>query len=100
MAELRDLYFLGQSWEEFDVPKEKKYLLKYFDTPLQEAFLKYFFMFGEYSNFCDHTGIPCRDRWLNTLFERLQAYEQIHKQAKSNMDMTLLAKIEAGKYKL
>jgi hypothetical protein len=95
-----DLNFLGIKWEDAEIPKDKKYLLRYFNTPLQESFLKYVFLFGDCINFSDHTGIPCQDRWLKILSARLAAIELAHKEARANMDLTGLAKIESGKYKL
>lgn len=64
------------------------------------AVLKYFYVFGEIKNFPDHSGFPCRLFWLEKLVERHNRLESAHKQAKTNMDMSLLAKIESGKYKL
>ena len=100
MAQNRDLLLLAKKWEVIELPKEKKYLLKYFKTPLQTAFLKYVYVFGECVNFVDHTGNQCCARWLQTLYNRMQTLESLHRDAKVNMDMTLLAHIESGKYHL
>lgn len=99
MAQHRDLIFLARQFETVELPKEKKYLLRYFDTPLQTAFLKYVHVFGDYDNFVDHTGLACRLFWLQFLYNRLQGLEAAHKEARANMDMTALAHIESGKYK-
>lgn len=94
-----DLKLISLQLESVELPKEKKYLLKYFDTPLQIAFLKYFHVFGDYANFVDHTGISCQLKWLKTLHSKLQRIEKMHKEARSNMDLETLAKIESGKQK-
>lgn len=99
MAQNRDLMLLARQWEIVEIPKEKKYLLKYFKTPLQVAFLKYIYVFGDYSSFVDHTGIPCRTFWLEELFSRFENLEKIRTEARTNMDLPLLALIESGKYK-
>jgi hypothetical protein len=95
-----DLLFLARQWEIVELPKEKKYLLKYFDTPLQNVFIKYFYVFGNYSNFVDHTGFTCSERWLTTLHDRLQKLQKLHREARENMDMTALALIESGNFKI
>lgn len=100
MVQNPDLIFLARQWETVELPKDKKYLLKYFDTPLQMTFLKYVYVFENYSNFVDHTGFPCTTRWLAVLYNRLQTLQSLHRAARANMDMTALAKIESGKYKL
>lgn len=92
--------WISKSYETLELPKEKKYLLKYFRTKIQTSFLQYYFAFGEYNNFRDHTGIDCQIRWLNILFKKMQILEQIRQKARSDMDMKTLARIEAGKYKL
>lgn len=94
-----DLLWLSKAYESFEIPKEKKYLFKYFKTQIQQAFVRYFFAFGTYTNFKDHTGLDCQMRWLNILHRKLEALEKVRHEARANMDMTTLAKIEAGKYK-
>lgn len=99
----RDLDFIGKKFETVELPKEKRYLLKYFDTELQEAFVKYVHVFGSYDNFTDHTGIPCQPRWLKTLYNKLQRLESLHREAKSSLSedaLKTVALIESGKYKL
>ncbi len=95
----RDLFLLGRQFDFYELPKEKKYLLNYFDTPIQEAFLKYFFVFGDYKNFTDHTGNVVQMRWLKVLHEKLITIEKAHKEARANMDMAGLVDIEKGKLK-
>lgn len=103
MATTRDLSLISREFENLEFPKEKRYLLKYFNTVLQVAFLKYVFVFGDYDNsidnFVDHTGLSCRPKWLKDLYKKLKKLEAAHKEAKLNMDMEILAKIEMGKFK-
>jgi len=96
----KDLHFISKEYENFIVPKNKKYLLKYFNTDLQEAFLKYYLVFGDWSNFVEHTGLVCQPRWMKTLESKLVLLEAAHLEAKKDMDMTKLAKIESGKFKI
>lgn len=99
MVREKDLLFLSQEYESFVIPKNKKYLLKYFSTDLQEAFLKYLLVFGDYDNFVEHTGLACQLRWMKTLKDKFDNLEAAHAQAKKDMDMTKLAEIERGKFK-
>ena len=94
-----DLLLLSRSFETYELPKEKKYLMRYFENPIQEAFIKYFFTFGNYKNFTDHTGLSVQKKWLQTLHRKLIVLEKAHKEAKLNFDMQGLVKIEKGKYK-
>lgn len=96
----RDLAFISRRFDTVELPREKAYLYKYFKTKVQEAFLKYVYVFGEYSNFSDHTGISCTPRWLKKLHDRLVKLETLHREAKQGFDLETLAKIETGKYKL
>lgn len=100
MVQSRDLVFLARQWETVELPKEKRYLLRYFETPLQVAFLKYIQVFEDHCNFVDHTGFTCSDRWLIKLSDKLKKLQKLHRDARSNMDMTALAHIESGNYKL
>jgi hypothetical protein len=96
----RDLVFLSRQFETIELPREKAYLYKYFKTKLQDAFLKYFFAFGDYTHFTAHTGLRSEYYWLKNLHCRLVQLEELHRTAKQNADLTTLAKIESGKYKL
>lgn len=99
MVNKKDLDFLSREFEIREIPKEKKYLLKYFRKDVQQSFLKYFFIFGDYKNFVDHTGLYCQPRWLKILHKKLIDLEAIHSSAKEKFDLELLSKIESGKYK-
>lgn len=100
MVREKDLLFLSQEYENLSIPKNKKYLLKYFNTELQEAFLKYLLVFGDWKNFVEHTGLACQPRWMVKLEAKFFALETAHAQAKKEMDMKKLAEIERGKFKI
>lgn len=99
MVSKRDLDFLSKEFERSDIPKEKRYLLKYFRKDIQQSFLKYYFIFGDYTNFVDHTGLYCQSRWLKILHQKLIDLENVHTTAKSNIDLELLSRIESGRFK-
>ncbi len=95
-----DLALLSRQFENVELPRDKAYLYKYFKTDVQLAFLKYYHVFGEYTNFSDHTGIHCTLPWLKKLYERVVKLEELHRQTKRDFDLETLARIEKGKYKL
>ena len=95
----QNLMLLSQRYENYELPKDKKYLLKYFKTNVQRQFLKYYFCFGDYKNFCNHTGNPCQERWLVILEKKLVFLERSKEKARKDFDLELIARIESGKYK-
>jgi len=94
-----DLNFISRKFSTYQPPKDKLYLLKYFKTPIQREFLGYFFVFGNYEHFVDHTGFYCQQRWLRLLYRKLQKLTDMRAEAKASIDLELLAKIESGKVK-
>jgi hypothetical protein len=94
----RDLALVSRAWETAELPKERRFLLKYFDTPVQEAWLRYFLVFNDYAHFCDHTGHICQVRWMKILHEKLIFLENLKAKARAEMDLTLLTRLEDGKY--
>lgn len=100
---MRDLDFISGRFFDFDVPKEKRYLLKYFKNGLQRAFLKYFMVFGEHRNFTDHTGHYCHPRFIVEMEERLHRIVGVYDEAKralSEEGMATVHLIESGKFRL
>lgn len=98
----KDLKFLSGEFLEYEIPKDKRYLLKYFKNDLQRSFLKYFFVFGSHSNFKDHTGRHCNPRFLYEMEYRLNHLLKLHENAKRSLteeSLMLLQKIEDGDYR-
>jgi GGDEF domain-containing protein len=95
-----DLLFLSGQFLEFDLPPEKKYLAHYFPSGVQRQFLVYYLAFDNYEHFTDHTGHYVSRRWLERLRARLKKLEEIRKKAKQDLDLTLLAKIESGTFRV
>jgi len=95
-----DAIFISGDFDRFEVPKTKKYLLKYFKTKVQKAFLRYILMLGNYNNFVDHTGMYCQIRYLKIMDNAINKLELAHAKAKSDMDLDFLSKIESGKYSI
>jgi len=96
----RDLIFLSGCFDDYELPKEKNYLFKYFRKDIQQKFVKYFFAFNSFENFVDHTGFYCQNRWLKMLYKKLIKLESLHREAKSTFNFDMLAKIESGRYKI
>lgn len=98
---MRDLDFLAGRFFDFEVPKQKRYLLKYFVTDLQQAFLRYYLLFGEIGNFVDHTGHYCSKRLLFKLQARYRQIELAYEKAKLELteeSMAIINQIESGQF--
>ena len=92
-----ELQFVADN--EVAIPKEKLYLLKYFKTPIQQRFVSYYFLYGNYSHFVEHTGYRCSMRWLHLMRAKMEKIESLQVAAKKNFDLDALADIENGKYR-
>lgn len=96
---MRDYDFLSGDFFEIDIPKDKQYLLKYFKTERHVAFLRYYFVFGDWSCFKAHTGYHASNRFLRIQETRLHSLMNAYKQAKKSLNFDLLWLIESGKYR-
>ena len=85
---------------EGEIPKEKRYLLKYFRSDLQDAFLRYYLLFGSYEFFAEHTGMACAARGLKYLEKKIILLEEEHAKAKADLNFEELTRIETGKFPL
>lgn len=94
-----DLHFISGGYLETILPKEKLYLQRYFAKDMQNAFLRYMHVFGEWKLFIEHTGYYCSKRTLQLLHLKLKKLEAAHKAAKDAMDFDKLELIESGKYR-
>ena len=100
---MRDLEFLSGQFFDYEIPKEKRYLLKYFKTDLQLAFLRYYLVFDNAAHFVEHTGYYCTDRLLWKLKARCRRLMRIYEEAKvalTEEGMAIVEQIESGKFKL
>ena len=100
---MKDLEFVSGRFFDYEIPKEKRYLLRYFKTDLQAAFLRYYLIFGNYQSFKDHTGRHCNPRMLLTLRKKFDKLEKIHDEAKTSMTeegMRTLQLLETGQFVL
>jgi len=91
--------FISGRFFYYNIPKEQKYLLKYFKNDLQKQFLRYVLCYRSVERFTDHTGYYCNPRWLAYLKLKLEKLETAYDTAKKNFDLETVAKIEKGKYR-
>jgi hypothetical protein len=94
-----ELNFIAGKFFEIDIPKEKRYLLKYFRSPLQAQFVQYYFTFGSVLKFTEHTGYACNSYWRRDLLFRIKNLEALHAKAKAEMDLETLIIIETGEFR-
>ena len=95
-----ELDFISARYADFELPPEKKYLLKYFETAIERQFLSYYLLFGNYRRFTDHTGYVCIRRYLREMRARLEKLEKVHDKARREGDIPLVVQIESGQFKL
>jgi hypothetical protein len=98
----RELQFLaGRFLREDSLPKNKRYLYKYFTTEPVRALVRYFLLFGESTRrFTQHTGHVSSRRWMRIIKFRIKKLEAMREQARADKDTALLAQIESGKLKI
>lgn len=95
----KDLHLIGGKFFDHDVPREKKYLLKYFKTPMHVMFVKYYLIFNDSINFVHHTGYYHSDRNLKRLKNKIEHIMNLYENAKKQLteeSMELIANIENG----
>ena len=101
---MQDLEFISGAFFDYDIPRDKRYLLKYFTTELQAAFLKYcLFNEGETRLFRDHTGHYCSDRLRFRLLHRFRHLIKLHEEARKSLTeagLEQLQLLESGQYPL
>lgn len=96
---MKEVEFLAGVFFNLEIPREKNYIFKYFRSPLEKQFVRYYLCFEEIEYFTPHTGYRCQLRWLKELKKRFDYITQYHRTCKFNMDLDLLKKIEDGKCK-
>lgn len=100
---MKDSEFISGSFFEFEVPKSRKFLLKYFRTDLQRMFLGYYLTFGNLKNFVDHTGYYCSERILMKMqknYKRLIKCYDCAKMSLTEEGMRVVDLMESGKIRL
>ena len=97
---MSDAKFISGDFFEYQIPKDKRYLKKYFTTEIQEKFISYLLIFGHYENFVDHTGIFCKKRYMQQLYSNFIEIQNAHSKAKKDMNLELLSKIEDGNFSI
>ncbi len=94
-----DLLFIAGDFSEREIPKEVQFLYKYFKTPTQKMFLKYWYSAGTINGFQTQTGYRCDDVYKRKMLKLMKTILAKHKEAKDKMDIELVWKIENGEYK-
>ena len=104
-----DLELISGNFLDANLPKQKRYLLKYFGTEVQRAFIAYYLDFGDlqqdgtkrlFLNFIDHTGHVCKLRVFQVWTKRLRDLESALRKAMDSFDVELVETIKTGKYRI
>jgi hypothetical protein len=95
-----DLEIIAGETFELELPKNKKYLYKYFHTRIQKVFVRYFILFGNTRRFVDHTGFFVIPRYLRKMKNKFLKLEKAYEKARSENDIEAIALLESGKFKV
>jgi hypothetical protein len=96
---MKEAVFLAGLFFDYEIPRDKQFLLKYFRTPLERQFVRYYMCFGEIDNFVDHTGYFCQKRWVRILKKRMDKLLNVQETYKNNFELDKLKELESGRYK-
>lgn len=95
-----DLKIISGDFLEIDLPKDKKYLLKYFKTDLSKKIAIYYFHFKNIDNFVNHTGYFCEIDYMKKCVNRYKTIEKEHDEALKEFDFEKMEKIQNGTFKI
>jgi hypothetical protein len=101
--ESKDLELISGRFLEMEIPKEKKFLLKYFTGKVQVAFLRFYLVFGTIRNFTNHTGFHCSHTLLKRFRKRYLDITFLYEKSKKEIteeSLRVLNLIESGKLNL
>ena len=96
---LRKSFFVSD-FMKMPVPKEERWMTRYFKTRTKKLFLKYFLAFGSATRFCQHSGEVCTKRYVKKMKMQFLKIRNLHDKAKTDFDLEFLSKIKVGKIKL
>jgi len=91
------------------LPKQDRYLLKYFKSEPQQRFLMYYLQFANlkdqspkrfYRNFIDHTGIHCTVRAIQKWTKRYHAIQDAMCNANERFDFETINRLKLGRFKI
>jgi hypothetical protein len=98
----QQLIFISGDFFMVDLPQNRRFMLNYFKLKIQRQFLFYFYIFGSYRYFQEHTGYICSYRWLKKLKIKYIMLERVYDKLKKEYTESSLEKIsliEVGKLK-
>lgn len=91
----KNVHFINQNYERFQIPKEFSFLKKYFSTKPQKAFLKYYFVMREEKFFSRHTGHAAHSSFVNKMKSKFNYFMNMYDKAKKEMDFETLTKLNS-----
>jgi hypothetical protein len=100
---MEDLKFISGKFSEVEIPKSHRFLFKYFTTDIQVAFVKYFWVFRDWSNFVDHTGFFCSERYLRKQADMFYFLLDVYEKNQGKLyeeNMIIIQKLNEGKLKI
>lgn len=98
--EEQNMKFLQGDFRNFTIPKEHKFLYKYFKNKLQKSFLEYCYVMSSENAyfFQDHTGNKITNSFVYKLVQKIKALLYLYEKAKNEIDFDTLKKLERGQF--
>ncbi len=79
------------------LPKEKKYLYKFFKSKTLRIFVRYYNLFRDHHNFSNHSGIRMTVKKAGLYRMKFELLEKMYDEARKAGDFELIAMMESGK---
>jgi hypothetical protein len=91
----KNVAFINQNYERFQIPKEFAFLKKYFRTKPQRAFVRYYFVMGDERYFARHTGHAAHASFVSKMKSKFNYFMDMYEKAKKEMDFETLTKLNS-----
>jgi hypothetical protein len=91
----KNIIFINQNYERFQIPKEYSFLKKYFNTKPQRDFLKYYFVMKDERHFSTHTGHAAHFSFVSKMKSKFNYFMEMYEKAKKDMDFETLTKLNS-----
>lgn len=91
----KNVAFINQNYERFQIPKEFSFLKKYFKTKPQKAFLRYYFIMRDGRYFSRHTGHAANASFVSKMKSKFNYFMNMYEKAKVDMDFETITKLNS-----
>jgi len=89
-----NLRWFSYNSDDIELPSEISFIYKYFRTKVQTEFLKYYWHFGDYRCFAQHTGYPVDYSYCYKCAAKYEYFIELYRKAKSEFDLDKLVLLQ------